>query len=190
MLVPCLEATAKNLKGYRMDIDKESILQKAYDLGFYYEKEYKGCSQCVLAAIQDALGIETGTDFDAVFKSATGLVAGLCATGSGSCGSLSGGVMAISYKIGRERSDFKDPENIRFKTRELGLKLHNKFIETYGSSICRDIQKKIFGRAFDLLNPVDREAFDTAGAHIDKCTSVVGNAAKWAVEIIMEQEGE
>jgi len=173
-----------------MNKDKEAILKEAYDMGFYYEKEYTGCCQSVIAAIQDALGMENDPAFNAVFKSATGLAGGLCATGTSACGSLSGGVMAISYKIGRERSNFSDPENIRFKTRELSLKLYDKFILRYGSVICRDIQKKIFGRTFDLLNPVDLEAFKAAGAHIDKCPSVVGTAAKWAVEIIIGQEGK
>jgi hypothetical protein len=31
----------------------EEFLKKAFDLGFQYEKVYRGCSQCVLAAIQD-----------------------------------------------------------------------------------------------------------------------------------------
>ncbi|MFC1961685.1 C-GCAxxG-C-C family protein [Chloroflexota bacterium] len=169
-----------------MEKDKEAILQKAYDRGFYYEKEYRGCSQCTIAAIQDALGMEDDIAFNAIFKSATGLGGGLCSTCTSACGSLNGGVMVISYKIGREKSNFSDPEKIKLKTRELGLKLYNKFIETYGSGNCQDIHRKIFGRTFNLLDPVDQEVFDTAGAHVDKCPSVVGNAARWTVEILLD----
>jgi hypothetical protein len=31
----------------------EEVSKKAFDLGFQYEKVYMGCSQCVVAAIQD-----------------------------------------------------------------------------------------------------------------------------------------
>jgi hypothetical protein len=44
------------------------------------------------------------------------------------------------------------------------------------------------GRAFDLRQKAEREAFEEAGAHDDQCTSTVGLAAQWAVEIIGEQK--
>ena len=169
-----------------MQKDREETLQKAYDQGFHYEKEYKGCSQCVLAAIQDTLGMENDAGFNAVFKSATGLAGGLSGTCSGSCGALTGGVMAISYKVGRERNNFSDPEEIRFKTRDLTLRLYDKFIETYGSGNCQEIQKKLFGRSYNLLDPADREAFEQAGSHIDKCPAVVAKAARWAVDLLLD----
>lgn len=65
-----------------MDTPNQEMLTKAYELGFKYEKEYYGCCQCVLAAIQDTLGIEN----EAVFKSGTGLAAGIGLTGAGSFG--------------------------------------------------------------------------------------------------------
>jgi len=163
-----------------VDKSAEERLKKAYDLGFYYEKEYKGCCQCALAALQDMLGMEN----DAVFKAGTSLAGGGCGTGVGACGGLIGGIMIISSKFGRERNNFKDPEGIRFTTREFALKLHNKFIEAYGTTICAEIQKKLFGRRYNLLDPAEFEAFEKAGGHVDKCTSVIGNATKWTVEII------
>jgi C_GCAxxG_C_C family probable redox protein len=166
----------------RIQVDKsgEERLKQAYDLGFYYEKEYKGCCQCCIAALQDILCMQN----DAVFKAGTALSGGGCATGTGACGGLTGGIMIISSKFGRERNNFKDPEGIRYKTRELALKLHNKFIEAYGTNICAEIQKKLFGRHYNFLDPAEFEAFEKAGGHVDKCTSVIGNATRWTVEII------
>ena len=46
----------------------EEALEKAYNLGKEYEKTYRGCSQCVIAALQDVLGVGS----DDVFKAATG----------------------------------------------------------------------------------------------------------------------
>lgn len=161
---------------------KEEIVKRAYDLGFNYEKEYVGCCQCTIAAIQDTLGMEN----DAVFKAGTGLAGGIGATGFGPCGALTGGVMVISSKIGRDRSNFKDPERIRWKSYEIAKKLYDKFVEEYGSGACSDIQQKLMGRSFNLWEPADFEEFEKAGGHTEKCPSVVANAAKWAVELLIE----
>lgn len=46
----------------------KNAAEKAYQLGKEYEQTYKGCSQSVVAAIQDAFDIRN----DDVFKAATG----------------------------------------------------------------------------------------------------------------------
>ena len=40
------------------DKKKEELLEKAYKLGYEYEKVYKGCSQCTVAAVQDLFDIQ------------------------------------------------------------------------------------------------------------------------------------
>ena len=163
---------------------KKELLEKAYELGFEYEKTYKGCSQCVIAAIQDTLEIRD----DSVFKAATGLAGGGGLTGIGACGGYAGGVMVLSQLLGRERSTFDDPERIRFRSFDLAKKLADQFIDEFGTIICRDIQAKIFGRAYYLRDPDEFSKFEEAGAHRDKCPDVVGKAAQMAVEIILDEE--
>ncbi|MEM3004486.1 MAG: hypothetical protein QXK96_04235, partial [Candidatus Bathyarchaeia archaeon] len=36
-------------------------------------------------------------------------------------------------------------------------------------------------------DPKDREEFDRAGGHTDKCPDVVGKAARWTVEILLNE---
>ena len=50
------------------------------------------------------------------------------------------------------------------------------------------VHRRELGRAFDLRDPAEREAFEAAGAHEDKCTGVVARAARWAVEIIGQEQ--
>ncbi len=166
-----------------MSETKEELLKKAYELGFSYERDYGGCCQCVLAAIQDTLNIRN----DTIFKAGTGFAGGIGATGTGPCGALSGGVMAIGSKVGRERQNWKDPEGIRLKAYQKSRKLCDKFIQEYGGTTCREIQNKLFGRSFNLLDANEMKEFDKAGGHTTKCPSVVGNAAKWTVEILSEE---
>jgi|YNPMSStandDraft_1061717.scaffolds.fasta_scaffold35448_2 C_GCAxxG_C_C family probable redox protein len=164
---------------------KQALFQNAYDLGYAYEKEYRGCAQCVIAALQDALKVRN-RDTDMIFKSATGLAGGVAQETDGHCGAYSGGAMMIGYFLGRERENFADPEKIRLKTSALIAKLHQRFIDTYGTVTCRQIHTKIMGRPFYFKDPDELRKFDEAGAHTDKCTSVVGNAARWTAEILAE----
>jgi C_GCAxxG_C_C family probable redox protein len=159
------------------------LLKKAYELGFEYEKTYKGCSQCSLAAIQETLDMRD----DAVFKAATGLAAGGGLTGIGVCGGYAGGVLAIGQLCGRERSNFGDPERVRFRCFALTRKFTEQFIEEFGTIICRDIQAKRFGRPYYIADPEDFAKFEDAGGHVDKCTNVVGKASELAVRFILEE---
>lgn len=77
---------------------------------------------------------------------------------------------------------------MRFISYRLANKLHERFVQEYGSSICKEIHKKVLGKTYHLNNPEEWDAFLAAGGHADKCPSVVGKAAKWAAEIILEQE--
>jgi hypothetical protein len=89
-----------------------------------------------------------------------------------------------------------DPE-LRRKLREeietrLGRlidRLFLKFNEEYGTILCSEIEFKIFGRYFDKKNPEDRKEKERMGGHVDKCPMVVGKAARWAMELILEEQG-
>jgi C_GCAxxG_C_C family probable redox protein len=162
---------------------KKELLEKAYQLGFEYEKVYKGCSQCAIAAIQDTLGIRD----DNIFKALTGLAAGGGQTGIGVCGGYVAAVMALGQLVGRERSNFADPEKVRFKSFALARKFQEEYIREFGTIICRDIQTRLFGRPYYIADPSDLEKFEAAGAHMDKCTTVVGKAAQLAVKLILDE---
>jgi hypothetical protein len=73
-------------------------------------------------------------------------------------------------------------------------KLHDKFFEAYGSVVCRDIQQKVFGKSFQMIKSIDNiiiidmDEFEKAGAHADRgCPIVVGTAAKWTAELLMQE---
>src|SRR4030042_2132950 len=159
------------------------IAERAYNLGREYEKNYKGCSQCVLAALQDSFKMRN----DDVFKAATGLAAGCGASTDGNCGAYSGGIMFLSMLSGRERDDFKDSSGKVFMNFQLVNKLRGMFIQEYGSVICQNIQTKIFGRPYYLLDPDEFEKFEKAGAHDVHCLEVVGKAAKWTADLIITE---
>jgi len=162
----------------------ENPSQKAYELGKHYEKTYRGCSQCAIAALQDVFDIRN----DDIFKSSTALAGGSAMSSEGSCGAYLGSLMVLGHLVGRERDNFADPEGIRFTTQKLAGKLRQKFIDEYGSIICRNIQTKTMGRSYYLADPQEYEKFHNAGAHDIYCPEVVGKAARWMADIIQEEK--
>jgi C_GCAxxG_C_C family probable redox protein len=167
-------------------MDKEKMMQIAFENGSKYEKDYRGCNQCAIAGIQDALGIRN----DFVYKAGSGLAGGLGECTDGVCGGYSGGAMMISLLFGRTRKEegtVKGRED-KYVSFHLTAALHDKFVKKYGGVICRDIHKKLFGRSFNLRNDDEKELFRKAGAHdLDKCCGAVGDGARWAVEIILDE---
>jgi C_GCAxxG_C_C family probable redox protein len=155
---------------------------RAHELGREYEQRYMGCGQCVLAALQDAFDVRD----DAVFKAATGLAGGGGLSGDAGCGAYVGSIMMLSYLAGRPRDDFEDRTGGAMRTFRLVQRLRDRFIQEYGSVRCREIQHRIFGRPYYLMDMDDLNKFDAAGGHTDKCPEVVGKAARWTAELIEE----
>ena len=161
----------------------DELKERAYELGFSYEKEYRGCSQCTIAAVQDTLDVRN----DFVFKSASGLATGGGLLRVGLCGGYSGGVMVMSSFFGRSRDNIDNDRENKYCSFHMAVALHDLFNKAYGSVICREIHESIFGRSFDLWDDEERKAFEEAGAHKDKCTSVVADASKWSARLILEE---
>jgi len=161
---------------------REDVLEKAYRLGFKYEGQYTGCTQCTIAAVFEALNMKVD---DGVFRAGTGLAGGLGLTGFGVCGALIGGAMVISYLHPRTYDNFADPKGEKWKSYRLVKELVERFIREYGSCLCRDVQMKLFGRAFNLWDPKDFKEFEKLGAFKDKCTDVVGKTAMWTVDVLL-----
>lgn len=163
--------------------ESHDLKNRAWQLAYEFEAKYGGCAQCVLAALKETIG---GIP-EEVFKSATGLAGGIGLQGY-ACGALTGGVLALSSYLGREYSNFADPQRVRFQTARMCEKLIGKFTAEYGSPNCAAIQTKLMDRSYRLSVPEDLADFLAAGGHDDKCTGVCGNSARWVIEIL-EEEG-
>jgi len=160
---------------------KDDILEKVYEKGNYYEGKYGGCAQGVVAALSDLFNIN-----ETVFKMASGFSGGIADEAKGTCGTFSGSIMVISYFFGRDRKNY-GLDGSKFKDCELIKKLRRRFLATYGGETCPVVQTFMFGKKYDFNNPDEVIAFEEAGAHRDKCTHVVGTAAKWVTEILLDE---
>ena len=161
---------------------KEQLCDQAYQRAFSYEAKVGSCPQCVLAALKETLNIGDET----LIKSADALAGGTALSSKGTCGALAGGMLALGFLSGRKYSELKEGKKKRLIFRYTKI-LYDRFIEEYGSPLCCDVQKKLFGRSYNLLDKQEYEAFEKAGAHVDKCPSVAGNVARWTASIILEE---
>lgn len=162
----------------------EELIKKIGDLAYYYELTYHGCSQCVLKALQDSLNIGDNL----TFKAATAFAGGIARSGE-ICGALSGGIMAISIVYGRDKLEETATSKEYLKATELSIKLFEEFKQEFGSIKCADIQRKLFGRSFNLRKEEDRQEFVKAGAYGPTgCPQVVKKGAMLAARIILKED--
>jgi C_GCAxxG_C_C family probable redox protein len=159
-------------------------LDKVFELGKHYETTCTGCAQSTVAALLEVLGMKD----ESVFRAASGLADGLGLTGDSACGGLTGGALVIGLLFGRTSENFSDPF-AAMPSYDMVKALHDDYILRYGFCRCGDIQKKLMGRSFNLRLPEDMEAAVAAGME-DKCSTVVANAARRALEIILAARSE
>lgn len=160
--------------------------QKAYELAYKYEGEWRVCSQATIKALLDVYEVEDSR----LFKALSGFGAGCGLQGDGLCGAYIAGVTFLGSVLGRDISDIGvDPEDPRASKKYRALNplikdLRTRFMDNYSGIVCHQIHRKIYGRPFYLLDPEESKKFEAAGAHDWGCTDVCGNGAKWTVEIL------
>ncbi len=166
-----------------MELAWQEKAQRAYDLGFENEKTYKGCGQSLFAAVGDVLGIYDET----TFRAATGLSGGLGLIGDAHCSALTGACLIAGILYPRRREFFNGDRESKYQCYDIVQKMHQHYLNQYGSVKCYEIHRNLMGRPFDLRDDVDKVEFEKAGAHEFACTGVVGRASKWVVELIGEK---
>ena len=161
--VRCAESDTPGEQAQRFDVAgrEQEIIEEAYRLGHQYEKQYGGCAQCTLAALQDAIPFLAADK--GLFRGASSLDGGATPIGLQNCGSFTGAGMAIGYLCGRRRN--AKFEGTTKQSHKLIRKLYKQYEEHYGSILCKDVREKAKG----------------------DCPEVVGLAAKWTAQILLDE---
>ncbi len=160
--------------------DRMALLDEAYAKAFAYERDNGCCAQCVLAAVQDVLGVGN----DDLFRASHTLSAGGALTTKGTCGALAGAMLAVGSARGRSRQDFGNGSY--GEAFALAKRVYDEFVGEFGSPICAEVQARVMGRSFDMWDGDDFKAFLAAGGHVDKCPQVVGTAARIAADLLFD----
>lgn len=165
---------------------REEAVRKAEELGIKYEARYKGCAQCTFLAAIDALrwaGLELMTEAmeEKLYPAISMLTAGVCMTGEGTCGAVSSGALAMGLALGVSREN-ADVSAARQAAATIRRTLLADIYRQYGSILCKDVQRKYFGKAWDLAN--DDMAHEFLGL-THGC--IIMQAAQLTVGIILDE---
>lgn len=160
-----------------MDDDaRKALAEQAYEKALKYELSYGCCPQCVLATVQETVGIVD----DQTIKASHALSGGCGLSGDGVCGALVGGLMALSARFGRDHDKFakgRCMNNFR-KAHELT----ERFREEFGGVTCKELQYQFTGRNYDMWDPEEYKAFEAARGK--RCADATGTVTKWVVEAL------
>ena len=153
--------------------DKAVLAEQAYIKAFDYEMNCGCCPQCVLTAVKETVGIVT----DKTIKASHGLSGGGALSGQGVCGALSGGLVALGAKRGRDADKLDRGRGmVNFQA---GKKLIEKFKEEFGGLTCEELQVQFVGHTYDMWIKDEYKAFGEERG--DKCAKASGQVAKWVV---------
>jgi hypothetical protein len=165
---------------------KDEIIRKSNELAVEYEARYKGCGQCTFLAIIDALrwgGLEIipkDTE-DRLFPGVCVLTGGVGLSGDGTCAAIASATLVIGLALGIQRATF-DEAGFREHCATVRNALLAKYYGKYNSLLCKDIQRRFFGKAWDLTRA------DT-GAEFLGITEgcIIMETAMLATEIILDE---
>ena len=155
---------------------KTTLAELAYEKALKYELEYGCCPQCVLSAVQETVGVID----DSVIKASHGLSGGGALSGQGACGALTGGLVALSAKRGRDRDKLDKGRFINnFKK---GQELVERFRAEFGGVTCQELQHRFTGKTYDMWNPEEYKAFDQTRGQ--QCARATATVTRWVVEMM------
>jgi hypothetical protein len=165
---------------------KGEIIQKSNELAIEYEAKYKGCGQCTFLAIIDALrwgGLEIiPKDMeDRLFSGICVLTGGVGLSGDGTCAAVASGALAVGLALGIQRETFNEA-CFRENCATVRNALLNKYYQKYNSLLCKDVQRKFFGKAWDLA----RDDMSVEFLGISRGCTIM-QTAMWTTEIILDE---
>jgi C_GCAxxG_C_C family probable redox protein len=100
--------------------------------------------------------------------------------GQGACGALTGGLMALSAKRGRDRDKLDKGRFIG--NFQKGKELVERFRAEFGGVTCEELQQQFTGRTYDMWKAEEYKAFSDARG--EKCALATAKVTKWVVEML------
>jgi len=168
---------------------RDEIIKKANELAIGYEARYKGCGECTFLAVIDALrwgGLEIiPKDVeDRFFSGVCVTTAGIGLICDGNCGAVASGALVMGLALGIQGGPggplYLAKLGEAFAT--VRNTLVNRCYQKYNSILCTAIQRKWFGKAWDLTRDDMNLEFlgITHGCAIMEITM-------WTTEIILDE---
>ena len=163
----------------------QEMIDKAVEIAKQTQIRNDLCSRSAL------YGLKSVFDFipDSLVKASASLAGG-CGSASGSCGAYCSCLLAVGLKFNSTMDEeAADPNAFRTKTVAAFNDYRERFRAAMGTTLCPEIQKRLFGRSYKLYEPAEVEEYLSLPGHAEKCAEVVGIATQLAAEMLLEHAG-
>lgn len=119
---------------------------------------------------------------------ATASFAGGCGSASGTCGAYCSCLLAVGLKFNATMEEERADPAAFGRTAAKFSEFRDRFLAKYGTVLCPEIHKQLFGRSYILTDPKQVDEFLNLPGHVEKCAAVVGAATRIAAEMILADE--
>jgi C_GCAxxG_C_C family probable redox protein len=161
-------------------MDKEQVFSMLDQRVLLTMEKCHNCAQTAFYVLSEQFGLGG----DDVLKALTPLP-GIAERGE-TCGAITGSLMAMGLIYGSDQlDDWETYRNSLVPTNDFV----NQFEMELGSTLCRKIQDRAFGKSFNLMDPEDLKQFQRSGA-TTRCSRVVQKATRIAANIILDHAKE
>jgi C_GCAxxG_C_C family probable redox protein len=131
------------------------------------------CSEAVLLALAESMGVES----EVIPRIATGFAAGVARTGN-VCGALSGAVMGLGLRLGRDAPETEPGRRPYWYSRRLA----EAFEEAHGSVTCPGVL------GLDIDDPDDYRRYTEEDMWATRCREAIKTAAGLAYDLLQEEK--
>lgn len=138
-----------------------------------FSKGYN-CAQAVFAALAEEIGIDKLT----ALKVGGAFGGGMGRNGL-TCGAVTGALMAIGYKYGKDSEENTTGKDFTYK---LVNQFFKEFVEENGSIECKTLV------GYDIVKEEEHKAAADKGVFKTVCPKVVGNAIEIAERLLKREE--
>lgn len=157
-------------------MEREKLAAEAYERAYELDAKYGCCPQCVLTAVKETVG---GVS-DELIKASHGLSGGGSLMGTGTCGALTGGLVALGTRRGRDADKLHKGRGMA--NFQAGRELVERFRQEFGGISCEHLQQCFSGRTWDFWKPDEYRSFSVARG--DQCARATGLVTQWVVEML------
>ena len=142
---------------------------------------YRSCAVCSFFALNGQFKL--GADY-ATLRALMPFTGGIAMRSEDSCGAVSGSLLALGFAF--EPKNEQEAAKTGASIKGAGLFL-DKFTKAFGSTRCKDVVKRQYGRSYNFLDPEESKQFMEASKKGNKCLEVMQTAVRIAAGIILEK---
>ena len=162
---------------------KEERIKRAVDAAIETHMKYSVCGRSAMYGLKQA--------FDFVpeeFVTASMSLSGGGGGAYGSCGAYSSALLVAGLKYNPTISQQEEDPSLFPPAQAKFNELRERFLNEFGTTLCPEIHKQLFGRTFDFTDPEEFEYYMNMEGRLEKCANTVARAVRITCEMLMEDE--